>query len=265
MRIIPLADALKMEDGEKVTAVCVKVDAIWDRKTGTNANGEWSLQNVTVQDPKNPKITMKVKFGNVDPIPKVWKGKQIMIACTKSDKHGLVGVVVKDDSYTDKSGNEVNQKILSVTKAAEYGPAEQLGTGGGSQASEPENGGGDDQPAGDGDDTPPPAPAKKDPPPNQAGRGFPAIKALAKEKANLYLIALEAVGYVSECNKIKTGKELTLEQQQTATASIYISLERSGGADVVPTTDFREVFTKAKQAEEEARRQKAAQDEDVPM
>lgn len=113
MRVIHLSEVLQMEPGETVTATKGKLKAIFERNTGTNEHGDWSIQNVILADGE---VEMKVKVCDRDAaIPSAWKGKLIYLTSVNGEK-GITGLKVKEDTYKDKTS-----KILSATKTAEIG------------------------------------------------------------------------------------------------------------------------------------------------
>jgi hypothetical protein len=146
MRLVPISEILNdLEVDETVLAVRGTVKRVWDRNEGTGDNGDWSVQNVVISDGKKE---LKVAVWNHDPIPVKWKGKEVLIECSKSEKHGWVGVKTEDNEHKGKITRQ-----LKVTKAGEI-----------NLASERDEGGGDDEPAPDkkksaptDDETPAPA------------------------------------------------------------------------------------------------------------
>lgn len=102
-----------MEQGETVTATKGKLKAVFERNTGTNEHGNWSIQNVIISDGD---VEMKVKVCDRESaIPSAWKGKLIYLTSLNGDK-GITGLKVKEDTYKGKTS-----KILSATKTAEIG------------------------------------------------------------------------------------------------------------------------------------------------
>jgi hypothetical protein len=113
MRVIHLSEVLQMEPGETVTATKGKLKSVFERNTGTNEHGDWSIQNVILADGE---LEIKVKVCDRETaIPSAWKGKLIYLTSVNGDK-GITGLKVKEDTYKGKTS-----KILSATKTAEIG------------------------------------------------------------------------------------------------------------------------------------------------
>lgn len=112
MRVIPLSEVLLMEPGEIVTATKGKLKSVFERNTGTNEHGDWSLQNLVITDGA---AEIKVKVGDRDAIPQAWKGKLIYLNSINGEK-GITGLKIKSDTYKGTTS-----KILSATPTAEIG------------------------------------------------------------------------------------------------------------------------------------------------
>lgn len=115
-RTISLAEVAQMDPGESVPQTKGTVKAVFERKTGKNSNGPWSLQNFVLQDgPTEIKVCLSGRPANeIDSL----KGKQVWLMSNKSEKHGLTGVKIEENKWTDKSGKEHNDKIIKVTPSA---------------------------------------------------------------------------------------------------------------------------------------------------
>jgi hypothetical protein len=113
MRLIPISEILEMEDDEKVRACRGTIKTVYQQSSGTNEHGDWSLQNLIIKDRTGE---IKVKLKDHDEVPKNWAGKEVLIECFKSEKHGWVGVQAKHDTWKKKTST-----ILYVTKAGEFG------------------------------------------------------------------------------------------------------------------------------------------------
>src|SRR5688572_11462841 len=99
MRVTPIKEITDLEPDEKVMAVHARVKTIYGYSAGENNHGPWSIQNIIVADRTGE---IKVKIKDHDEIPKSWKGKDVLIECTKHDKHGWIGVKAVDDTYKNK-------------------------------------------------------------------------------------------------------------------------------------------------------------------
>jgi len=88
-------DVTNLQDGMPVTDLKVRVVGVYDRKTGSGEYGEWSIQNMKVQDESGDIV---VTCKNVPDLSHL-KEKKIILSATKSDKHGWVGLVAYDNEY----------------------------------------------------------------------------------------------------------------------------------------------------------------------
>lgn len=94
-----------------VVAVSGVIEYIGQRRTGNNANGEWSVQNVTLQQGNDK---MPVAFWNRDELPQSLKGKLVTLTSFKGQK-GWTGLKTKDGK--DKEGNL--RRELDASKSAD--------------------------------------------------------------------------------------------------------------------------------------------------
>ena len=222
MRILPISEINKLGDGETVPSLTGRLTSIFDVKSGTNAKGEWSIQNATLRDGTGE---IKVSIRNRAEIPRSWKGREVVIACNDGE-HGLTGIKASDDTYREKTS-----RIVCVTGSAhidlvEGSPAPQY--------------------------TPPPAPMMQAPrqtqPPtngNSNGASAPvdSVKAARKDlnrMANLYLHCLHAADYVrAEWDKdVEIHGVMSDEQFQACTSSLFIQSTRDGLLMSIPTGSF---------------------------
>lgn len=111
MRVTPIKEIADLEPDEKVMAVHARVKTIYAYSAGTNNHGDWSIQNIIVADRSGE---IKVKIKDHEEIPKSWKGRDVLIECTKHDKHGWIGVKAVDDTYKNKTS-----RILSVSRTGD--------------------------------------------------------------------------------------------------------------------------------------------------
>lgn len=118
MRIVNIAEA-KTRAGEQLSAVHGTIKSVFKRRTGEGQYGPYSFQDVIIKDDTGE---MSCTFASYDEMkPKM--GSKVTISAKQGDK-GLTGLMVKDESYTDKKTGEVKESIkLYVTGSAfvDYG------------------------------------------------------------------------------------------------------------------------------------------------
>jgi Tfp pilus tip-associated adhesin PilY1 len=83
MRIVPISEVFGLGSGETVPAVKGTVASVFDQNKGTNAHGDWKLQNIIVRDGTGE---IKVKLADRDPIPGNWRGRVVCIECNDGGK-----------------------------------------------------------------------------------------------------------------------------------------------------------------------------------
>lgn len=115
MRLVPIAEALKLDVGEKIPSTKGKIKSVFDQNSGENDYGQWTIQNVTLIDPNDAKAEIKVKLFNQTEIPKNWKGKILYIESGQGQK-GISGVEVVNNEYKGKTS-----KIIEVREGAVVG------------------------------------------------------------------------------------------------------------------------------------------------
>lgn len=99
-------------DGFCPPQVSATIKKVWDRKAGTNETGDWSFQNVDVEQ-AGTKATIKLK--NLPEFPDTRVGQSVVITAHKSDKHGLVGIKTETREYNGKT-----YKSIVVTPSAKW-------------------------------------------------------------------------------------------------------------------------------------------------
>jgi hypothetical protein len=109
MRILTVSEVLQRGKGELVPSIQGKVTFVSDLFSGTNASGEWRLQNLGLSDGLTE---IKIKITDREMIPADWKGRQVALLCKEGAK-GLTGLRVEEDSYKGHT-----RKILKVTPSA---------------------------------------------------------------------------------------------------------------------------------------------------
>lgn len=217
MRIIPLSEVLKMEPGETVASIRATVKAIFDRNTGTNSHGDWSLQGAMLIDASGVEIKAVIK--DRDPIPAAWKNKSIIISCHNGDK-GLTGIKAKDDEYRGKV-----TRILSVTPSAVIELAENTHA-----ESEPEP----EEPPARTEAAPAKSQTTKPAAEKPANGGHESddlgVKQALNRMANLYLHCLIATDYVRKTWEEREKRAMPQEQVQAVTSALFIQSTRQGMA-----------------------------------
>lgn len=103
-------------DGFGPPDVTVTIARVWDQKSGTNDTGDWSFQNVDVEQ-NGTKATLKLK--NLPKFPDTRIGESVTIRAHKSDTHGLTGLKTETRDYNGKT-----YKSLVVTPSARWEWAE---------------------------------------------------------------------------------------------------------------------------------------------
>lgn len=257
MRVVTVTEALALEIGEKIPSIKARVEKVYDQTTGENTHGPWSIQNINVVDPANPKSKTKLKVFNQEALPKNIEGKVIYIESQQGDK-GLLGIEVAKDTYKWKDGDPI-KKLIEVRKQATITVGEPQAQG---QQAAPQN----PAPANT------PAPAQNAPANQQASApaNTPAPQKPAKTAADVaaerfteskkhvgdfrrqlgrHINALrmirKAVFHLDETEK-KEGRALTPEQIQGLTTTLYIQLQRSGLPDCLPYDDLEQYLPEKK-------------------
>jgi hypothetical protein len=103
MRLVSLSEIPALEDGEPIPSVAGKIRQVYQRYSGTNARGDWALQDFVLSDGENEVVC---KVGNMDDFSDM-QGRDVVIECTKSDKHGLIGVKKFVDNYEGKIQHKI--------------------------------------------------------------------------------------------------------------------------------------------------------------
>lgn len=203
------------------------VSKVFDRKTGQNSNGDWSIQSLMVKDPTGAEIKVMLKdreaFG-------YGVGTAIRLEAKQSDK-GFSGLYAEDDDYKGKV-----TRLIKVTPSAMLCRLD-----GAAPAAQPQQAAPQAQPArqGQGWDEPAPQtqPYRQTPQAAQhvanaqgqaASHGTTPIgvKRTMIQIANLYLESLLATRYVAETYKEKTGMDMSDAQRQACASSIFIKADR---------------------------------------
>lgn len=219
-KIFTVTEAREME-GMTLAGVTGKITEVGKRFTGENTHGPWSLQNAKMTDGKS---TIKLFLNTRDEMAKSMVGKTVTFLSVEGEK-GLHGVTVEmGDAYehpTDPKKSRPAELQIKVTKTAEIA---EIGSGeaaGKAQATAPSQ-----QPA------PAPKPAQgapEAPAANAPVDGTRESKARLMQYANLADMCIDAAGY------LKKTHGLTDEEVGTWARCLYISMERGGNADKMPS------------------------------
>jgi hypothetical protein len=212
-----VAEIRQMADAAVVMSFVGTVVKRFARKSGTNSQGEWSIENIEVKDAAGEVIKVKIK--DCDPLDAAFvAGARIQIAATKSDKHGWIGVKAKDDDYKDKI-----TRILWVTSSALV------------QTAPPD---GNAQPATGGD--------TRRPEPSATGDPVADTEAHLCRTANLQRMTIRKAFALArewenapQAFKTKYGEEMPLEFLQSVNASLFIEACRNSAYGQLPTEPIK--------------------------
>ena len=238
MRVIPISEVFNFEPNETVPCVQGQITNVYRQNRGTNANGDWAIQNAFLKDRSGE---IKLKITDRDEIPAAWKGRTICISCNNGQK-GMTGMKAKDDEYKGKV-----TRLISVTPTAAIEPVDPNSED--SPQDEPKSNGTSNHSR---EATPPPQRQ-----PEQAqrehshtngngnghsngngnGEGAQAVRKSLNRMANLYLHCLVAADYV-KTEWEREGGQMTPEQFQGCTSSMFIQANRDFLAAKVPTGKF---------------------------
>ena len=231
MIITPIADVLKMEDGDIVKAVQGVIQAVYETKSGDGAHGHYTIQSIKL---RQNGADIKVKFFTFgQEIPKSYKGQSIVLEARKSDR-GYTGIKVKVDRYkSKKDGRDVVETYLHVTSSATLTIA-------GSDAESPRD-----------DNEPPPTQTRSASPQSQQTQAprqdnrtqegqIAKIKKTLARSANLYVMCLDSADYVNECYAAKHGGEsMDVELYSACVAQIFAEAKSSGLVVETPIFEMR--------------------------
>lgn len=91
-----LQEILKMPDGFTPPDVTVKIEKVYERKSGDGENGPWSFQDVQV-------VGGKLKLKNVDEVTADRVGQTVTLRAFQSKQHGLTGLKVAHEEYKNQT------------------------------------------------------------------------------------------------------------------------------------------------------------------
>lgn len=213
-----------MEKGEKPPAIQVTLTKLFDRKSGANEHGEWSIQNGEFSDGQT---AIPCMFKDRPEISKSWKGRELLIECHRGEK-GLNGIVVHIDTHDGKT-----KKVLRITPTAEVS----LVDGGPAPAVEPQKAA--SKPSNAQQQSKP----QQAPPPQEKPVGekqqLAQVMEEAYQVANLQLLCWKVIDDYSEPRfQQRTGRKLTSEERQQLFANMVITLKEQKAHWKMPKKAF---------------------------
>lgn len=105
-----LSEILKQPDGFTPPDVTVKIEKVWDYKSGMSDKGEWSFQDLQIFG-----TTGRLKLKGLPEFPKDREGMTVTIKAHSSTQHGLTGLKVAHEEYQGKTYDK-----LVITKSAKW-------------------------------------------------------------------------------------------------------------------------------------------------
>lgn len=114
--IMDLKTINEQPDGFCPPELTVKIMKVWERKSGTNDTGDWSFQNVDVEQ-DGQKATLKLK--NLPVFPESRIGMTVTIRANKSAQHGMTGIKTETRVYQNKT-----YKSITITPSGRWEWAE---------------------------------------------------------------------------------------------------------------------------------------------
>lgn len=269
MRVVSFEDASKHEIGEKIPCFRGKLIRVNPFKEGHNDKGAWSIQNVEVCDPENPRTKLRVKLFNFPEVQRDWTNHLVEILSAEGER-GLKGVTVKKDEYNWREGQPI-KKIVEVY--FEDGASFHL-AGAESHQRAPQNTTTESQsrPANASKDVSGHAPAQTQPtrstrqgpltpePQAQTRKAPPAdlkqrvreAAVFAGKKVNGFRIVMKAVDKLQD-ERREAGRPLSAEQYQGICTSIFISGDRAYMWENIPSKadELEMLFPKGKEPVED--------------
>lgn len=133
-----LAEILKQPDGFTPPDLTVQIKKVYPRKSGEGEHGEWSFQNVDVEQ-GGTKAQLKLK--NLMEFPEARVGQTVTIRANHSQQHGLTGLKTETREY---QGKQYQNIVITGSAKWNWGQAAQPAGGAKELTLHPTNGNGHD-------------------------------------------------------------------------------------------------------------------------
>jgi hypothetical protein len=104
-----LSDILKMPEGFTPPDVTVRIEKVYDYKSGESEKGQWSFQDIQVAGGG------RLKLKGLPEFPKDREGMTVTIKAHSSVQHGLTGLKVAHEEYNGSTYDK-----LVITKSAKW-------------------------------------------------------------------------------------------------------------------------------------------------
>lgn len=239
MIVTPLADVLQMQDGQLIGAIRATIKNVYARNSGTNSHGDWTLQNIVLKDAAGTE--MKCVLKDRDELPKTEKGKEIVIESHFGDR-GQSGIKANDNEWPKGSkkitrevyvtpsanitvGGQATESAAPASQPPQATPQAQAPTQPAQRATTPGTG------------TSAPAAAKNVTGPSHAEE-LKKLRAFLGSRGNGWALCRLTAEHKAKQLTDKLGHPVPEEAIQAATASLFISAERAGYFDTLPSTDL---------------------------
>lgn len=230
-RIIPLDEIPQMEADEPIICTTGTLKKLFEPKTGTNSNGDWSIQHGTLEK-DGASIQLFIK--DRPAISQSWRGREILIESHKGDK-GWSGVYAYDDTYNGKTTRKIKitptaqvSLVDGQGEAAPEKPAPQKPAQGQAPANKPPQ-----------QQQRPPADPATTPGGSGSKTGIKKCVAAATQIGNLQLLSLNTVeNYVAPRFAKKNKRELTVDEKHAWAMNMMIQLCRDNMQWGMPDTEI---------------------------
>jgi len=202
MRELSINEITRLEHNECIPSIRGTIKKVFDRRSGTNERGAWSIQGAVLIQGRDE---IELRVDNHEDI-KHLEGKDAVIFCWKSDK-GLSGVYAFDDVYKGATKRKVR-----VTKSGTIADANAAGapaSDGGNKEHAPQN------------KTPSAGNQTASQASSQHELNELSARKIIAQFANLDILCRKAVEYVEE-QLAEVGITMTDEQRQSRWASYFI-------------------------------------------
>ena len=90
-----LSEILRQPEGFTPPEVTVKIEKVYERKSGESSNGPWSFQDLQVTGGR-------LKLKGLPEFPKAREGMTVTLKANSSKQHGLTGMKVNHEQYQGK-------------------------------------------------------------------------------------------------------------------------------------------------------------------